>query len=485
MTERLYKRVFSCILFLTLFVCLSFYSFSADYINDDSVFPGTVGNFPSSTYSVQIVYRSNSSLAPVHTDIVNIDRDTSEPYGSYTVNYSGAYDSINVNVSASTSRNDFSFISGSIEIFTIGSDSLTSGNRSIYGSSGSDTPDYVFYNYIDNSFNFSSSAWRPNVIDGSSFPVNVNLTNIKIDGAVPQVGDTLHFVVSLRSGNSASYTYTGNNQSIIDASSSYQGSVSSSLGEIYDQGETIIAEQSAGFAGLSSQLSNVESSLGSSLEWMAYNLSALSNGLSVGSTWESEDGEEYDYPQYNQLSFSLVNEHVQIDSVPKCGTFLGILSRKFDELFEFFRFQFEIFFQWFYPLKNSTPQYWLVYNSDTNQGEYVNPATVTYYITWYLGKLYLQQSQQSALGQLEENVNDLADDLAAFEQSEQAVISSISSGIQSFAPDLSQLGSFRALAWCSNYLQQVYVSLGLYGTVILIGLLLGVCMQFIGYFRYK
>lgn len=269
--------------------------------------------------------------------------------------------------------------------------------------------------------------------------------------------------------------------------SEYNQAIFSRTNTIIDKTDTIIETQESGFANLTSQLQNMEGDLSSSLEWMAYNLSTLTNGLPTGSTWEDSEGNEFEYPQYNQIAFSLLNEHVEFTYTPKCGTFLGILSRKFDELFEYFKFQFEIFFQWFYPLKNSTPQYWLVYDTDDNTGKWVNPATVTYYITWYLGQLYSQNydDEEGALTSLTQAVNNFATQAQSFETAEHGVVDSVKSYINNFNPDLSQLGGFRAIGWCANYLQRIYVALGAYGTVITIGLLLGVCMQFIGYFKYK
>lgn len=83
------------------------------------------------------------------------------------------------------------------------------------------------------------------------------------------------------------------------------------------------------------------------------------------------------------------------------------------------------------------------------------------------------------------SVSSLNNNLIAYQNAEQNLQNKVTSSIQSFIPDLSLLGGFVAISWVSNYLQQCYISLGSFGTVIMIGLLLGVCMQFIGYFRYK
>ena len=84
-----------------------------------------------------------------------------------------------------------------------------------------------------------------------------------------------------------------------------------------------------------------------------------------------------------------------------------------------------------------------------------------------------------------EDINTAATTFQDMEQKEHAAIEQIQSGFETFLPDVNQFGSFKAITWCSNYLQQIYLSLGSYGTVIFIALLFGVCLQFIGYFRYK
>lgn len=86
---------------------------------------------------------------------------------------------------------------------------------------------------------------------------------------------------------------------------------------------------------------------------------------------------------------------------------------------------------------------------------------------------------------IKDSVTNLSNNLTNYQNAEQRLQNQVTSSIQSFVPDLSLLSGFVAISWVSNYLQQCYISLGSFGTVIMIGLLLGVCMQFIGYFRYK
>lgn len=232
-------------------------------------------------------------------------------------------------------------------------------------------------------------------------------------------------------------------------------------------------------------ITDIGSSLISSIEWLMWNVTRIYNNYPVGQTWTDSQGRSHTYQEYVRKMYSIQNEHVVATTNSASGTFFGILFNRLDGFLELLRLQFEVWFQWFYPLKDANPQYWHVYNTDTDSTDVVNPATVTYYITWYLGQLFLMNNDNTPLGNLQDSVDDIKDQLVNVENQEQSIITSIRSGIDDFAPDLSQIGSFKALSWCSNYLQQIYVNLGVYGTVILIGLLLGVCMQFIGYFRYK
>lgn len=146
----------------------------------------------------------------------------------------------------------------------------------------------------------------------------------------------------------------------------------------------------------------------------------------------------------------------------------------------------DTWYRWYSP--RITPEsnyFWYVYNTDTGQQEGINLAGLLYDISWYLGQMYVLQSGSDALDNMTDQVEAVSETFQEAEQREQQIMDSISSGIESFNPDLSEIGTFKALGWCSNYLQLIFLRLGTYGTVILVGLLLGVCMQFIGYFRYK
>lgn len=156
-----------------------------------------------------------------------------------------------------------------------------------------------------------------------------------------------------------------------------------------------------------------------------------------------------------------------------------------DRIVSFMNAFFVKFRAWYYPLSVDSPFYWRYYNTDTGEEEEINLAGVLYNLTWYVGQLYSLQVENSSLSQLTDKVEEVSETFQEYEQKEQQIVDSVKANIQSFAPDLSEIQSLRALGWCSHYLQLLWSSLGLYGTMIVVGLLMGVCMQFIGYFRYK
>lgn len=194
------------------------------------------------------------------------------------------------------------------------------------------------------------------------------------------------------------------------------------------------------------------------------------NGIGTYGLWSvtsSQDGESY--------SRTVTQSSVGIRTV--------ILNR-IEYIADVFDFYFSRIYAWFYPLDSSSPFYWRYYNTATEQQESIGLAGLLYNISWYLGQLYTLTAQNAALDNMEEAIDDVTDTFTSVEQAEQAVVQSVTSSIQSFNPDVSELGAFRALSWCASYLQQIYVSLGAYGNVITIGLLLGVCSQLIGFVRY-
>lgn len=140
-------------------------------------------------------------------------------------------------------------------------------------------------------------------------------------------------------------------------------------------------------------------------------------------------------------------------------------------------------------------QKYMAYNSNSHQfqiGEqlrYVNFPGMLHMALWGINEsltaLGNYHNDNSVANSISNSVTTLSNNLTSYQAAEQQLQNRVSSSISSFVPDLSLFGGFVALSWVSNYLQQVYISLGTYGTVIMIGLLLAVCMQFIGYFRYK
>ena len=143
------------------------------------------------------------------------------------------------------------------------------------------------------------------------------------------------------------------------------------------------------------------------------------------------------------------------------------------------------FSDWYYPFADQVAfQYWYAWNSDTQQKEQTNIATVLYYVTWYLGQMY-QMNTWTAGEELQQPIEDLNDKFNDLDNAEDGIWNSISGSFDGFDPDPGSVSDLGAIGWCANYLQEIYVSLGAFNIPIMVGLLLGVCMQFIGYFKYK
>lgn len=185
------------------------------------------------------------------------------------------------------------------------------------------------------------------------------------------------------------------------------------------------------------------------------------------------------------ISYTDGQETYTVSSYNGSTDFISLSALYLSNISVLFRYYASRFYEWFYPLDNVDPEYWRYYNTDTQQSENIGLAGLMYNISWYLGQLYVLQSANAALQNMADAVSDAADTFTAVETQEHTVISSVSSAIENFNPDISFLGSLTAIAWVSNYLQQCFVSIGAFGTVIMLGLLLGVCMQFVGYFKYK
>lgn len=244
-------------------------------------------------------------------------------------------------------------------------------------------------------------------------------------------------------------------------------------------------------------LANLQQGFQSSIDWLTYNVTNNISGLPSGSTHiisvESidEEGEEitttksYNYPSYFEYNITIQDEAIDIQSFERTGTFTGILHRKFNEFLEFWRCQFALLRAWYYPLtSNELPQYWRVYNSDTGNVQSVNPATITYYITWYLGKLY-EHLTANIDAVLEQPVKDTKQAIADLEASEAKIRNEYLPNIQNFEFNKDAIGTLAALGFCRDLLQNMFLSLGGFNLVIVMALSLGVAMQAIGYFKFR
>lgn len=188
---------------------------------------------------------------------------------------------------------------------------------------------------------------------------------------------------------------------------------------------------------------------------------------------------------FRVYDLQISGETYSITSSASTTSFFRMIDNRLNVIIGLLSYFTSKFYEWYYPLDSTTPFYWRYYNTDTELQESIGLAGLMYNISWYLGQMYALTGGSEAIENFQDQVESVTDTLESAEEQEQAIISSISSGINSFNPQLSDIQTFRALSWVSNYLQQIFLALGTYGTVILVGLILAVCMQFIGYFRYK
>lgn len=144
------------------------------------------------------------------------------------------------------------------------------------------------------------------------------------------------------------------------------------------------------------------------------------------------------------------------------------------------------FFNWFYPLKESEPVYWQVWDTDTGQAENVNLATVGYYITWYLGQMYQMNTYDVESNGLTEKVQDFADSVKEFDSNTTSLFETAKDNFSSFNPKFESTSTFMStLRKISQYLQKCFVALGKFNIPITISLILAICMQFIGFYKFK
>ena len=187
----------------------------------------------------------------------------------------------------------------------------------------------------------------------------------------------------------------------------------------------------------------------------------------------------------DQLIFSKVNEQPSFTSQQVYCTLPALIDIQMQNIATIFSGIFSIFADWYYPFSADIAHYyWYAWNTDTSSKEQTNIATVLYYITWYLGNMY-QMNTWTAGEELQQPIDDLNDKFNDLDSAEDGIWNSISGSFDGFDPDPGSVSDLGAIGWCANYLQQIYVSLGAFNIPIMVGLLLGVCMQFIGYFKYK
>lgn len=109
------------------------------------------------------------------------------------------------------------------------------------------------------------------------------------------------------------------------------------------------------------------------------------------------------------------------------------------------------------------------------------PRNMVTHFRSYLG--YLNDNNPAST--ITNSVAALDQNLTQLEQAESQVTTSAIQRINNFLPDPNSIGALSALSWGSNFLQRIFVALGAFNIPILCALVLSVCMQFIGYFKYK
>lgn len=191
-------------------------------------------------------------------------------------------------------------------------------------------------------------------------------------------------------------------------------------------------------------------------------------------------------------SYDASTDVVSVENVYRYKTYVGMLYEcvtwtipsYFTSMIQYLA---DTWYRWYNPnISLANSKFWKAYNTDTGQYDSVNFSTVFMYITWYLGQIYDDSTNvTNTMHQMTSDIGTAATTFQDLNNKEQVAINQIQQGFETFLPDVTQFQSFRAITWCSNYLQQIYIALGAYGQVIFIALLFGVCLQFIGYFRYK
>lgn len=238
---------------------------------------------------------------------------------------------------------------------------------------------------------------------------------------------------------------------------------------------------------------------GSSSSWlnsMSVNIQAMykvlcTNYLSISSNdtfvIKDSDGDSY---TFNWLTSDLWNCYIQNEdlvfaSMPVSGSVPGIIRSWFRAFMTYLDANLTLWRNWFYPLKSDDPLYWRFFNTDTSKQENTNLAGVLYHISWYLGQMFQMNTWDLGDSGLKDSAFELDTTLKEFEKAESDLFDQVKDDFNSFIPDASEIGALRAIVWVSGYLQKVFVALGQFALPITVSLVLGVCMQFIGYFKYK
>lgn len=137
----------------------------------------------------------------------------------------------------------------------------------------------------------------------------------------------------------------------------------------------------------------------------------------------------------------------------------------------------------FYPL-NPDSFSWQYYNTDTGKMESTNLGGLMYNISWYLGELYKTNDWEAAQGfkDAQDTIDNLTEDMSS---AESAITDTVLPNIQDFSPDPSDVASLSGLSFVGSFIQDFYLALGVFGIPVMLSLVLAVCMQLIGYFKYK
>lgn len=195
---------------------------------------------------------------------------------------------------------------------------------------------------------------------------------------------------------------------------------------------------------------------------------------------------EFTLPKMYYYTYYYADETIQSVQVEDYCTIPYWLSMKAYGFNQYLLASAKQFFNWFYPLKASEPVYWQVWNSETEEVENVNLATVGYYITWYLGQMYQMNTYDVETNGLTAKAKEFDSASKEFDESVSTSFQSVQSSISSFAPDASKLKSFgTAFSWVSQYLQKCFVALDDLAIPITVSLVLAICMQFVGFYKFK